>query len=181
MGKTRIKWSYTPKLKFCRPGVPSLHCLMAFPGRRRAFVVVGPHSRRLSRQPWRLWRWTGCCQGCGGRRWGVAGCRTGRSSMRSPGIRSVRPPRWRLAHTYSWVTPFLWVTPRFACIHLLAPTLFSEAHNFLSAHANECLAGSPLAVQEYLWACLRRQPADFERLLVAPPGLEARWQYEHMR
>ena len=40
---------------------------------------------------------------------------------------------------------------------------------------------TPLAVQQFLQAEIRRCPSNFEKLLTAPPGLETRWQYEHMR
>jgi len=40
---------------------------------------------------------------------------------------------------------------------------------------------SPLAVQEYLQTHLRLRPRSFDAVLVAPSGLETRWQYEHMR
>eukprot|EP01012_Entosiphon_sulcatum_P019887 TRINITY_DN24851_c0_g1_i2.p1 TRINITY_DN24851_c0_g1~~TRINITY_DN24851_c0_g1_i2.p1 ORF type:complete len:217 (-),score=32.38 TRINITY_DN24851_c0_g1_i2:154-804(-) len=40
---------------------------------------------------------------------------------------------------------------------------------------------SPVRLQEYLQALLRRDPADIDALLKAPEGLEAQWQYEHMR
>eukprot|EP00993_Chasmostoma_nieuportense_P004629 NODE_5287_length_674_cov_20.394881_g5124_i0.p1 GENE.NODE_5287_length_674_cov_20.394881_g5124_i0~~NODE_5287_length_674_cov_20.394881_g5124_i0.p1 ORF type:complete len:212 (+),score=60.06 NODE_5287_length_674_cov_20.394881_g5124_i0:30-665(+) len=39
----------------------------------------------------------------------------------------------------------------------------------------------PLALQEYLQQLLRDNPSDIAALLKAPAGLEARWQYEHMR
>ena len=40
---------------------------------------------------------------------------------------------------------------------------------------------SALGVQEYLQAQIRQDPSNFDRLFATPPGLETRWQYEHMR